>query len=29
MVCGIPRKDKVTNSGKLGHSEILKIQRIY
>ena len=25
----IPRRDKVTNSGKLGHAGILKIQRIY
>ena len=29
MISGIPRKDKMRNSGKLDHSGILKIQRIY
>ena len=29
MVGGIPRRDKMTNSGKLDHSGILKNQRIY
>ena len=29
MVGGIPRREEVTNSGKLGHSGILRIQRIY
>ena len=29
MVGGITRKDKMTNSGKLDHAGILKIQRIY
>ena len=29
MVGGVPGRDKMTNSRKLGHSEILKMQRIY
>ena len=29
LVGGIPRRDKITNSGKLDHSVILRNQRIY
>ena len=29
MVGGIPRREKMTNSGKLDHSRILRDQRIY